>query len=1014
MQNKGVIRLFAIVFALACLYQLSFTWVTRGVESDAREYAQGDSEKEKAYLDSVANQNVYNILIDELTYSEVKEKEINLGLDLRGGMNVILEVSVKDILKSLSNNSRKPTFLLALENTDKVQKDSQDDYLTTFFEEFSKLNTEGTPLSDPSLFGNKNMSEIVGFNASDEIIREELRQQVDAAVGNVYTVLRARIDQFGVVQPNIQRLENSGRILIELPGVKDPDRVKKLLQSTAELEFWGLYEGAEVLGFLNLANEKLKTIVPNPRAGKESSDLASDESDKTDILAIEAVSDSTSSDSTDADIASNESSEADSLGLGDFNPLFEVFVPNYNFEANNTNPGPIVGYTLVKDTGKVNMYLRMPQVRALLGAEMRYARFVWTAKADENKLLYLLALKGNRDNTPELDGDVVVDASQDFDEMARPIVRMQMNAIGAQKWQALTREASSQEPKRSVAVVLDNYAYSFPVVQNEIPGGNTQISGNFTIDEAQDLANILKAGKLPAPARIIQADIVGPSLGQEAISAGLWSFIVAMLVVLAYMIFYYNQAGVVSNIALLVNMFFIFGVLASLQAVLTLPGIAGIVLTIGMAVDANVLIYERIREELTNGKGLRLAVSDGFGNALSSIIDANVTTLLTGIILYIFGTGPIRGFATTLIIGILTSLFCAIFITRLIIEWRLDKKKSMRFSSKMTENLFKNVNINFLGMRKKAYIFSSIVILVGVGSLLTRGLNFGVDFVGGRTYQVRFDQPVNTQEIRTTLSDLFIDENGNGVTPEVKTIGSENQVVITTKYKVSEAGFEVEQEIQEIVYQGCSKFYAQEMSKEDFLNDDTAFGLMSERQVGPTIADDIKKSAFWAIVFSLIIIFLYILIRFSRWQFSLGAVAATAHDVLIVLSIFSIGYGFLPFSLEIDQAFIAAILTVIGYSLNDTVVVFDRIREYFRTHNKRKDIVPLVNEALNQTLSRTLNTSLTTLVVMLVIFIWGGDNIRGFMFAMLIGILVGTYSSLFIASPIMVDTLKKSKEDPKE
>jgi len=1013
MQNKGVIRLFAIVFALACLYQLSFTWVTRGVESDAREYAQGDSEKEKSYLDSIANLEVYNLLFDQFTYSEVKEKEINLGLDLRGGMNVILEVSVKDILKSLSNNTRDPNFSLALKNTDEVQRDSQDDYLTTFFEEFTKVNTEGKSLSDPSLFGNKNMSEIVGFNASDEIIQEELRQQIDAAVGNVYTVLRARIDQFGVVQPNIQRLENSGRILIELPGVKDPDRVKKLLQSTAELEFWGLYEGAEVLGFLNLANEKLKSIVPNPREGQVNTNASDEEIEKSDILAIEAISDSTTPDSTNSSLADSEVVE-DSLGRNDFNPFFEVFVPNYNFEANNTNPGPIVGYTLIKDTGKVNMYLRMPQVRALLGAEMRYARFVWTAKADENKLLYLLALKGNRDNVPELDGDVVVDASQDFDEGARPIVRMQMNAIGAQKWQLLTREASQQEPKRSVAVVLDNYAYSFPVVQNEIPGGNTQISGNFTIDEAQDLANILKAGKLPAPARIIQADIVGPSLGEEAISAGLWSFVVAMLVVLAYMIFYYNQAGLVSNVALLVNMFFIFGVLASLQAVLTLPGIAGIVLTIGMAVDANVLIYERIREELYNGKGLRLAVSDGFGNALSSIIDANVTTLLTGIILYVFGTGPIRGFATTLIIGILTSLFCAIFITRLIIEWRLDRKKTMKFSNKMTNNLFKNVNINFLGMRKKAYIFSAIFITVGIGSLVTRGLNMGVDFVGGRTYQVRFDKPVNTQEIQSTLADLFIGEDGNKIVPEVKTIGGNDQVVITTKYKVSEAGYEVEQEIQDIVYQGCSNFYAESVSKEQFLNDDYANGLMSERQVGPTIADDIKKSALLAVVFSLIVIFLYILIRFSRWQFSLGAVAATTHDVLIVLSIFSLGYGFLPFSLEIDQAFIAAILTVIGYSLNDTVVVFDRIREYFRTHNKRKDIVTLVNEALNQTLSRTLNTSLTTLVVMLVIFIWGGDNIRGFMFAMLIGILVGTYSSLFIASPIMVDTLKKIKDDSKE
>ncbi len=1015
MQNKGVIRLFAILFALACLYQLSFTWVTRGVESDARDAANGDAAREKAYLDSMSTQEVYNIFVEQFTYAQVKEKEINLGLDLRGGMNVILEVSVKDILRSLANDSRHPVFVQAIANTDKAQGNSQESYLENFFVEFAKANGEGIKMSDPAIFGTKEMNDIIGFSAEDEEVKGELRKQVDAAVENVYTVLRARIDQFGVVQPNIQRLENTGRILIELPGVKDPDRVKKLLQSTAELEFWRLYEGAELLNFLNAANERLKTIVPNPRENKKQAATEVAAVEDIAVDAVEEVAEGGDSNQAESSIdsllaGSGEESIADSLG--GFNPLFEILYPNYDFQNNQVGQGPIVGTVMVKDTGKVNQYLRMPQVRALLPSSMRYVRFIWTAKprVEGSEALDLLAVKSNREGTPDLAGDVVVDAAQDFDERNSPIVRMQMNAVGARKWQEITREASQQEPKRSVAVVLDGLAYSYPRVQSEIAGGNTQIFGNFTIEEAQDLANILKAGKLPAPARIIQADIVGPSLGREAINAGLWSFVVAMALVLLYMIFYYNQAGVISNVALLVNMFFIFGVLASLGAVLTLPGIAGIVLTIGMSVDANVLIYERIREELHHGKGLRLAIADGYKNALSSIIDANVTTLLTGIILYSFGTGPIRGFATTLIIGILTSLFTAIFITRLVMEWRLDGKHTVKFASKMTEGWFRNVNIDFLGKRKMAYTISGIIITLGIVSLFTRGLNYGVDFVGGRTYQVRFDQAVSTQDLATVLGEEFVDEDGKKIVPEVKTIGTNNQVVITTKYRISETGVEVEDEIKNKLYTACSSFFVDVPSQESFYNADNDHGLMSERQVGPTIADDIKKSALWAVVFSLVIIFLYILIRFSRWQFSLGAVAATTHDVLIVLSIFSIGHGFLPFSMEIDQAFIAAILTVIGYSLNDTVVVFDRIREYIQTHHKRKDLVPMVNEALNQTLSRTLNTSMTTLVVMLVIFIWGGDTIRGFMFAMLVGIIVGTYSSLFVASPVMVDTMKKDGE----
>ncbi|HBF18820.1 MAG TPA: protein translocase subunit SecDF, partial [Cryomorphaceae bacterium] len=857
--------------------------------------------------------------------------------------------------------------------------------------------------------------------------------QVNAAVENVYTVLRARIDQFGVVQPNIQRLDNSGRILVELPGVKDPDRVKKLLQATAELEFWNVYNGSELIGFLNAANETLKTIVENPRAKKDSlsgnavseEELADDLNitavdDQTDNIALKdtGIIDANETDGIDSLLVGTEADSlaADSAAATTFNPLYEVMFPNVNFQTGEPNPGPMVGYASVKDTGKVKEYLSNPKVKNLLTGNARYTKFLWTAKPDANGLLGIVAVQTDRNQKPILTGDVITDARQDFDERNSAIVSMNMNAQGAKKWSKITSEASSQDPKRSVAVVLDNYVYSAPTVQGEIPNGRTQIMGDFTVTEAQDLANILKAGALPAPARIIQADIVGPSLGQEAINAGLWSFGIALLIVMLYMIFYYSGAGIASDVALIVNMFFIFGVLASLGAVLTLPGIAGIVLTIGMAVDANVLIYERIREELLQGKGLKLAIKDGYSNAFSSIIDANVTTLLTGIILYLFGTGPIRGFATTLIIGILTSLFCAIFITRLIFEARLDRKKVVSFSTNITKGAFRNFNIDFLGKRKVAYLVSSLIIVAGIASLVTRGLNYGVDFVGGRSYQVRFDQPVSSVDIQTSLGDYFVNEDGTKVYPEVKTIGDDNQVVITTKYKISETGPEVEEDIKNRLYEGTQQYYNTVPDKEAFFSEAGAadIGIVAERQVGPTIADDIKKSAIWAILFSLVVIFLYILVRFSKWQFSLGAVAAAFHDVLVVLSLFSLLYGFLPFSLEIDQAFIAAVLTVIGYSLNDTVVVFDRIREYLGIKGKRKAMNVVVNEALNSTLSRTVNTSLTTFFVLLVIFAFGGEVIRGFMFALLIGIVVGTYSSLFIATPLMLDTLKKTDKEGDE
>jgi SecD/SecF fusion protein len=753
-----------------------------------------------------------------------------------------------------------------------------------------------------------------------------------------------------------------------------------------------MYEGAEVLPFLVSANDKLRDLVEGEKATTETVEEAPDFSD----FAIE-----------DAEVPADSSATDSSDVLSTNNPLFEVFRPMVS-ETGMAMQGPRVGYSLIRDTAKVNAFLARPEIVQMMNQELRNAKFLWSSKPEPNSdIITLLAIKGNRENTPELDGGVIVDARPDLDEYNRNIVTMAMNGTGAQKWQRLTAEAAAQTPKRSVAVVLDNYVYSYPQVQNEIAGGRTQITGNFSAEESADLANILRAGKLDAPARIIQSDVVGPSLGKEAISASINSFAIALALVLLYMYFYYSGAGLVANMALLINMFLIFGILASLRAVLTLPGMAGIVLTIGMAVDANVLIFERIREEMRLGKGLRAAIVDGYKNSNSAIIDANVTTFLTGIILFAFGTGPIRGFATTLMIGILTSLFTALFISRIVFERRLAGKKDIKFSTKTTKNWYTNMSFDFLKKRKVAYGISTVVIAIGLFSLFTKGLNLGVDFVGGRSFQVRFDQPVEVSDVAESLSNAFVDEEGNSYTPVVKTLGDANQVIITTSYRIGETGPTIDEDIQSKLYAGVADFFAEELPLEYFFTDETedAIGLVGSRVVGPTIADDIKSGAVYSIIFSLIVVFLYILIRFRKWQFSLGAVVALLHDVLFVMGVFSLADGFLPFQLEVDQAFIAAILTVIGYSLNDTVVVFDRIRENMGSRGKQNGVS--INKSLNQTLSRTFNTSLTTFFVLLVIFLFGGEVIRGFMFALLLGVLVGTYSSLFIATPVMFDASDK-------
>lgn len=948
MRNKGFTKFLAVVFALICIYQLAFTWMVKSVEKDAKAYASGDSKLEKAYLDSVANQELYF----GYTFKECKEQEMNLGLDLKGGMNVTLEVSVGDILRILANNSKDATFNEAIDRANAKQSDSQNDYIDDFvssFNEVNEANETNVLLSSPRIFGHRNMLNKFDVNAPDEEVITIVREELKGAIDRAFSVLRARIDKFGVVQPNIQALEQEGRILVELPGVKDHERVKRLLQSTAQLEFWETTDVQQLQGFIS----NVATIVKAEQDQKQSTEETFFSADS---LMLDSVSETT-------------------------NPFFDLMNIQYAFGAR-------LGVVSVEDTAKVNAIMRRSDIRSLLSPNVKNTKFLWSAKplveGGEDLGLEYVAIKSNRDDQAQLSGDVIVDANSQIDPTGLVNVSMRMNAEGSKKWKKLTENNIG----RQVAIVLDDYVYSFPTVNDVIPNGSSSISGNFTVEEAEDLSNILKAGKLPAPAKIIQSEVVGPSLGAEAIDAGLKSFAIALVLVLIYMIFYYQTAGLAANFALVLNILFIFGVLASLGAVLSLPGIAGIVLTIGMAVDANVLIYERIREELRMGKGLSLAISDGYKNAYAAIIDANVTTLLTGIILYTFGTGPIKGFATTLIIGIITSLFAAIFLTRLVFESKMESKKPINFASALTKGWFANTSISFLAKRKRAYLVSALLVALGVSSLATRGLNQGVDFKGGRTYVVRFDQDVVTQDVRSSLATPF------ETAPEVKTFGKGNQVKITTKYMIDEKG--TDEVVEAKLNEGLATL-------------DLSYEVMSSQLVGPTIADDIKQSAVWAVLFSLLVIFMYILIRFRKISYSVGAVAAVFHDVLIVLSLFSLLYGKLPFSLEIDQAFIAAILTVIGYSLNDTVVVFDRIREYFGSKSGSREQV--VNAALNSTLSRTINTSLTTFFVLLVIFLFGGEVIRGFMFALMIGVVVGTYSSLFIATPIMVDTLKNDSEE---
>lgn len=981
MQNKGLIILFTVLFGLVSLYQLSFTFVSSKIEADAKTYAQAsvdpsDSEyfsrvdlAERTYLDSIAEQTVFGLY----TYNSAKDRELNKGLDLKGGINVILQVSVKDILKGLAENSRNPVFNRALEDADALQKESDDTYVESFFTAFDAIKGD-QKLASPDIFANRTLSDDINFNMSDDEVQPIIRRKIDASIVSAFEVLRKRIDKFGVTQPNIQRLGNSGRILVELPGARDVDRVKKLLQSTAQLEFWETGSNQTYSTFLAQANELLKPIV----AAQNEAATDEESSEIDDLL---------------SDVAAQDSINTV------VNPIYD-YIKGVGYQG-----GPVLMQVDVDDQPIIDEYINRPDVRKLLPESLTYTKFLWGIPDAQTDIVDLYIIKANRANEPPLSGSVIVDAAQTYDQLGAFAVSMQMNGKGARIWEEMTGTAFKQQS--NIAIVLDDVVYSAPgVSKGAISGGRSEISGQFSLNEAIDLANVLRAGKLPAAAEIIQSEIVGPSLGKEAIESGVNSFVIALLLVLVWMIFYYGRAGFYADIALTLNIILIFGVLAGLpNAVLTLPGIAGIVLTIGMSVDANVLIFERIREELAKGKGQKQAVSDGFKNALSSILDANITTGLTAFILFAFGTGPIKGFATTLLIGIATSLSTAIFVTRLLVDGRLAKGRSLEFATKLTKNLFRNLNISFLKKRFIAYFVSGSLIAISVFSLFTKGLNQGVDFVGGRSYTVRFEQAVNPTEAQAQLVTIL----GSA---EAKTFGEDNQLKITTNYKVDVEGTEVDDEIQQALFSGLSTYLPSDLSYDDFVNgtEDKQVGIMSSIKVGPTIADDIKKNSFLAVFGSLIVVFLYILLRFRKWQYSLGAVAAVFHDVLVVLGVFSITYTFMPFSMEINQAFIAAVLTVIGYSLNDTVVVFDRIREFTRMHTSWESH-KTVNSALNSTLSRTLNTSLTTLVVLLAIFIFGGEAIRGFMFALIVGVLVGTYSSLFIATPVMFDTSKKTKKN---
>ena len=1000
MQNKGLVITLAVCLALVSSFYLSFSFVTKYYDNKAVEYAQGDAAKEYQYLDSIAGEKVWF----GYTLKECREKEINLGLDLKGGMNVTMEVSVPDIIRALSGYNTTEIFNQAIANANEKQKSSGADYLTLFFESFYELDAHAQLAS---VFSTFELKDKVARTSTNAEVEKVVREEVEGAINNSFNVLRTRIDRFGVVQPNIQKLSQTGRILIELPGVKEPERVRKLLQGSANLEFWETYELSEILPQLaqingEVAKANASTEAVQVEVKEEVKPAAEKKADDVEALVEGLEADSLAQTEADQEAALAEYKKN--------NPLFAVLNPSVS-QTGQAYRGPVVGTVHYTDTAKVMAMLNSQVAKSVLPRELK---LVWTVKAIDDAGAYyqLVALKSQTNGRPSLEGDVITDARADFGQTsAYANVSMTMNAEGARDWQRITRDNIG----KSIAIVLDGYAYSFPTVQNEIAGGSSQITGNFTVEEAKDLANTLNSGKMPAPARIIQEDVVGPSLGQEAIRNGLWSFALGFLLIMLYMIVYYGLIpGLIADFALLCNVFLLVGILSSFSAVLTLPGIAGIVLTMGMAVDANVLIYERIREELRGGKGMRKAIQDGFSNAISAIVDSNVTSFLTGAILAIFGTGPIKGFAVTYMIGIVSSFLTAVFVCRLLLELYAKKEdaKELSFTTKLMQNFLQNTKVNFVAARKVTYILSGVLVLVsilGVDPHIMGKLNLGIDFSGGRNYIVRFAQDVNTEEVNASLDNVFMAAKAELNDEEtfalnVITIGNANQVRVSTNYLINDNSENVDATIEALLYEGCKPFLAEGVTLDEFKSTELnpEIGIMQSQKVGPAVADDITQSAVWAVLAALVAIFLYVLVRFRNFAFSVGALVGLAHNAIIVLGAYAILWKVMPFSMEIDQAFIAAILTVIGYSINDTVVVFDRVREYKGLYPKR-ELNLNINNALNDTLSRTFSTSMSTFVVLLAIFCFGGETIRGFVFALLIGVVVGTYSSLCVATPLAYD-----------
>ena len=991
MQSKGFIKLIAVLLALACVYQLSFTFKTRSVEKKAAEYAaafplEEQAEAEQHYLDSIQNLPVFNMGFRSFTYKECKEKELNLGLDLKGGMNVMLEVQVEDVVKALAGDSAQdPAFMAAIEEANaNLKSGSSKDYISDFVEIYER-QTNGGKLS--VIFVSPDRKDIT-LESSNEEVKKVLQRETEAAIAASFNVLRSRIDHFGVTQPNIMRLPNSHRILVELPGVKEPQRVRDLLQGTASLEFWTTYSYSEVWPAMVEADRLLKSQIETAPE-------------------VEEAAPATEGEGLLAEVAEGAAAEEEALEAeaGRFtreqNPLFAVLDPSFA-------GGAAIGAAYKADMALVEQYLTTPAIRELFPADID---FKWAVKGsdamDGRYQLFAIRVATPNGKAP-LDGSVITEAREQYSQQgATAEVTMAMNAEGAQEWARLTGENIN----KAIAIVLDGYVYSAPNVINKIEGGSSQITGDFTIQEAQDLANVLSSGKVPAPAKIIQDTVVGPSLGQESIDAGLMSFVVAFILVLLYMGLFYKTAGWLSDIALLTNVFLLMGVLVSFGAVLTLPGIAGIVLTMGMAVDANVIIYERIKEELRGGKGLSLAIKDGFSKAYSAIIDGQLTTIITGIVLFIFGTGPVQGFATTLVIGIITSVFTAVFITRLLIEWYVGKFGKMAFSRKWSENFLSNTKIDFLSKRKVAYITVAVILALSCVSFVVRGLNLGAEFTGGRAYVVRFDKAVEAEEVRQNLAAEFAklaDADASSISYEVKQYGGENQMRIVTQYRFDDTSDEATSEVEQILYNAMKSLYSYEITFEQFRDTQTdENGILNADKIGPSIAKDTTWNAIYSVFFSLIAIGLYITLRFKRWQWASGATIALAVNTFMIIGIFSIFYGLLPFNLEVNQAFIAAILTIIGYAINDTVVVFDRIREFLGLYPKRS-LYENMNNAVNSTLSRTINTSATTLVTLIAIFLFGGETIRGFIFALILGVCIGTAATIFVATPIAYDLMTKA------